>query len=184
MLICLLYNDGKPQRYFDMKRTLSLLLCLTLLFGVSGFPAWADNLNVDSYYTLPESMTVDGVTITSNGQIMVSDEKLLSVLGDIDSAAARASLTIENAKLKVGGNFNADGNTPSLVIYGSNGAEIKIDGDLRTKTSPYGTALAVLDGTSVEIGGSVIGNTWTEQASRLAAASLETPGKTANIPGP
>lgn len=162
-----------------MKRTLSLLLCLTLLFGVSGFPAWADNLNVDSYYTLPESMTVDGVTITYNGQIMVSDEKLLSVLGDIDSAAARASLTIENAKLKVGGNFNADGNTPDLVILGCNGAEIKIDGDLRTKTSPYGTALAVLDGTSVEIGGSVIGNTgennqnsWTIEAGSWSSGDM------------
>lgn len=162
-----------------MKRTLSLLLCLTLLFGVSGFPAWADNLNVDSYYTLPESMTVDGVTITSNGQIMVSDEKLLSVLGDIDSAAARASLTIENAKLKVGGNFNADGNTPDLVILGCNGAEIKIDGDLRAKTSRYGTALAVSDGTTVEIGGSVTGNTgensqysWTIEAGSWSSEDM------------
>ena len=95
-----------------MKRTLSLLLCLTLLFGLSGFPsAAADSLNVDSYYTLPESVTVDGVTITADGQLVVTDEKLLQVLGDI------------NANI-----------------------------------SDYGTALSVMDGSTVDIGGSVLGN--------------------------
>lgn len=95
-----------------MKRMLSILLCLTLLTGVSGFPAAAaDSLNVDSYYTLPESVTVDGVTITADGQIVVSDEKLLQVLGDINAS-----------------------------------------------TSDYGTALSVMNGSTVDIGGSVIGN--------------------------
>ena len=138
-----------------MKRTLSILLCLTLLLGVSGFPAAsADSLNVDSYYELPESVTVDGVTITADGQITVSDEKLLSVLHDINSTADWTSLTIDNAKLNVGGDINADGNR---VIRGINGAEITIAGDVSAQAPGYGTVISIVDGTSIEIGGSVTG---------------------------
>ncbi len=117
-----------------MKRALSILLCLTLLTGVGGFPAAAaDTLNVNDYYVLPESVTVDGVTITADGQIVVSDEKILSVLGDIDSAADWTSLTINNAALNVGG-------------------------DVRANIPDYGTVLSVMNGSTVDIGGSIIGN--------------------------
>ena len=118
-----------------MKKLLSILLCITLLNGVSGFPtAAAADLNIDSYYVLPESMTVDSVTIGADGQVTVSDEKTLSVQGDIDSMAEWASLTIDNARLNV-------------------------EGDLRANIPDYATVLQVMDGSTADIGGSIIRNT-------------------------